>query len=171
MVVRKAFHQLVPEPEHAYTHSMQFLRAMLIWVLALCLPVEGMAANLMTHCKDMQNAAEGLSTQGMSHHDHAAMMAMGSMSDADMAVMPAHHTMHGAAMKQPAKALKAGCKCGCKCSGNCAVSCAGMMVSLVSVAGVTLDGEPASIHTAMPRGQAQAAYRYDPLRPPSAVAL
>ena len=150
---------------------MQFLRTMLVWVLVLCLPVEGMAANLMTHCKDMQKAVAGHSMQGMSHHDHAAMMAMGGMSDAEMAAMPSHHEMHGASMKQPAKALKAGCKCGCKCSGSCAVSCTGMMVSLVSAAGISLNGEPVSIHTAMPRGQAHAAYRYDPLRPPSAVAL
>lgn len=150
---------------------MQFLRTMLVWVLVLCLPVEGMAANLMTHCKAMQKAVAGQSMQGMSHHDHAAMMAMGGMSDADMAAMPAHHAMHGASMQQPAKALNAGCQCGCKCSGNCAVSCAGMMVSLVSVMSVALDGELASIHTAVPRGQAHAAYHYDPLRPPSAVAL
>jgi len=150
---------------------MQFLRAMLIWVLALCLPVEGMAANLITHCKDMQNAAASQSMTGMSHHDHAAMMAVGSMSDAEMASMSSHHAMHGSSMKQPAKSLKVGCKCGCKCSGNCAVSCAGMMISLVSVAGIILDGEPASIHSAMPRSQAHAAYRYDHLRPPSAVAL
>ncbi len=151
---------------------MQLLRTLLVWILVLCLPVEGMAANLMTHCKDMQKAVAGQSMQGMSHHDHAAMMAMGSMSDAEMAAMPSHHEMHGASMKQPVKeALKAGCKCGCKCSGNCAVSCAGVMVSLVSAIDVTFGGELVSIHTTMPRGQAHAAYRYDPLRPPSAVAL
>lgn len=146
---------------------------MLIWVLALCLPVEGMAANLMTHCKDMQKAVAGQSMQGMSHHDHAAMMAMGSMSDAEMAAMPPDHSMHGASMKQSDKALKAkaDCECGCKCSGNCAVSCVGVMVSLASTGSVTFDGQPGSIHVAMPRGQAHAAYRYDPLRPPSAVAL
>lgn len=150
---------------------MQFLRTMMIWILVLCLPVEGMAANLMTHCKDMQKAVAGQSMQGMSHHDHAAMMGMGSMSDAEMAAMPSHHAMHGASMKQPAKALKAGCKCGCKCSGNCAVSCSAMMASLVSIARVTFEGQPVSLRTAMPCGQAHAAYHYDPLRPPSAVAL
>ena len=150
---------------------MQFLRTMLVWVLVLCLPVEGMAANLMAHCKDMQKAVAGHSMQGMSHHDHAAMMAMGSMSEAEMAAMPSHHAMHGDSMKSSAKALKAGCKCGCKCSGNCAVSCAGVMVSLVSAMDVTFGGELVSIHAALPRGQAHAAYRYDPLRPPSAVAL
>jgi anaerobic selenocysteine-containing dehydrogenase len=149
---------------------MQLLRTMLVWVLVLCLPVEGMAANLMTHCKDMQKAVAGQSMQGMSHHDHAAMMAMDSMSDAEMAAMPPDHAMHGASMKQPAKSLKAGCKCGCKCGGNCAVSCAGMMVSVLP-SGFMFNGEPVSIQTVMPRGQAHAAYRYDPLRPPSAVAL
>jgi anaerobic selenocysteine-containing dehydrogenase len=125
----------------------------------------------MSHCKDMQKAVVGLSEKGMNHHDHAAMMAMGSMSDAEMAAMPTHQFKHGDSMQQSAKATKAGCQCGCKCGGSCAVSCAGMMVSLISVTAVNFDLRPASIHTTTPRGQAHAAYCYEPLRPPSAVAL
>lgn len=150
---------------------MRFLRTILIWVVSACLPVAGMAANLTTHCKDMQKPAATLSMSVMSYHDHAAMMATGGMSDVKILAMPSHQTMHSDSTDRPTKADKVGCKCGCKCSGNCAVSCAGTMASLVSMAGVAFDGEPASIHTSAPRGQAHAAYRYDPLRPPSAVAL
>lgn len=140
---------------------------MLIWVLALSLPIEGMAASSMTHCKDMQKAVSTASMQGMSHHDHAAMMS--SMSgDSSMAQMD--HDMNGGSDHKPFKASKVGCQCGCKCGGNCAMSCPGMMVSLTQL-GFTFDGQAASTRTALRRSEAHAAYRDDPLRPPSTVAL
>lgn len=149
---------------------MHFLRSALIWILVLCLPVEGMAANLMSHCKDMQMTDAVAEGQAMSHHDHAAMMAMGGMADEEMAAMPDHHMMHGDSMEAPAEAADDGCECGCKCSGNCAVSCASMMFGLVQM-GLVADSDSSSHLVIAPRGQAHAAYRYDPLRPPSAVAL
>ena len=146
---------------------MKLLRAMLIWALALFLPIEGMAMSSMTHCKDMQKATVGVAMQGMDHHDHAAMMA--SMTD-DSSMAHMHHHMEGGSSTKPAKASNLGCQCGCKCGGDCAVSCAGMMVSLVSL-GFTFDAQASALHIALPHSQAHAAYRYDPLRPPSAVAL
>ena len=148
-----------------HNQIMNFLRAMLIWVLALSLPVEGMAANLMTHCKDMQMAGVATSAAAMSHHDHAAMMAMGAMADDPSMAQMHHHTA-----KQSHKALKPGCQCGCKCGGDCALSCSGMMVPL-ALTSLPMDSRTAAFHMLMPRGQAHAAYRYEPLRPPSAVAL
>lgn len=149
---------------------MRVLRAALVWILVLCLPVEGMAANLMSHCKDMQSAGASADGQATSHHDHAAMMAMDGMSDADMASMPDHHMMHGESMEQPDEALDGGCKCGCKCSGNCAVSCAGMMLGLFQE-NLFPDLSPDLHLVVAPLGQAHSAYRFDPIRPPSAVAL
>ena len=149
---------------------MQILRAMLIWVLALCLPMEGVAANLMTHCRDMQSSELRAGGQTMSHHDHAAKMAMGSMSSTDMSSMSDHHSMHGDSMKMADETAKPGCQCGCDCSGDCLVSCGGMMFGMTQI-GLVADLRAVSSLIVAPRGQAHAAYRYDPLRPPSAVAL
>lgn len=149
---------------------MQPLRAMLIWVLALCLPMEGMAANLMTHCNDMQSSDSVSDAQTMSHHDHAAMMATDSMSSTDMSSMANHHSMHGDSMKMAEEASKLSCQCGCDCSGDCLVSCAGMMFGTTQF-GLVADLRAVSNPIIAPRGQAHSAYRYDSLRPPSAVTL
>ncbi len=146
---------------------MTFLRAMLIWVLAFSLPIEAMAANSMSHCKDMQNPAAGAAPQLVGQHDHAAMMA--AMSD-DASMQHMHHQMQGSSVKKPVKTSGIGCQCGCKCSGDCALSCTGMMVSLSRI-GFSFAGQPDAARTILLRGQAHAAYRFDPLRPPSAVTL
>lgn len=147
---------------------MIFLRALLIWVLVLSLPIEAMAANSVSHCQDLQKSAAGQNLQGMSHHDHAAMMAAMS-EDASVAGMH-HQALPGASAQPSGKATLAGCQCGCDCGGNCALSCAGMMVSLAPT-GLALEQRADATKTLLPRGQAHAAYSYEPLRPPSAVAL
>ena len=144
---------------------MPAFRALLIWFLALSLPLEGMASMAMSHCKDMPSASAAATASMPAGHDHAVMMAMGSMD----------HMNHGqppgdADLEKDSEASDAGCQCGCDCSGNCAVVCAGMMLSL-SQSGLSFVGLGSSTSVAMPQGQAHAAYRYDPLRPPSAVAL
>lgn len=160
--------RLVPCIEHSYTHFMIFLRALLIWGLALSLPVEGMAANMMTHCKDMQRIVVGKTAEGITQHDHAAMMANMS-DDASMANMH-HHSMQSDSAKKSGKASQLGCQCGCKCGGDCALSCTGMMMSFTQ-SDLPLYEQASSPLASLQRSQARAAYRYDPLRPPSAVAL
>ena len=144
---------------------MSLLRAMLIWVLALSLPVEGMAASMMTHCKDMQKTTAHMNMQGMSHHDHEAMMA--AMSD-DSSMAQMHH--HDDSAKTTSTVSKLGCHCGCKCGGDCALSCAAMMMPVVQSRFMLNEQGHASL-ASLRVAQAHAAYRYDPLRPPSAVAL
>jgi len=123
----------------------------------------------MAHCADMKAGKPSVSPVVSGPHDHAAMMAMSAMaSDTPMAGMD--HAQHVGSAKKTGKATKTSCECGCKCSGDCAVACSGMMVSLIPL-GFSMDGNAASAVMMMPRGQAHAAYRYDPLRPPSAVAL
>ena len=150
---------------------MKLLRAILVWVLVLSLPIEGMASMAMAHCQDQQARPATSSNSMPAGHDHAAMMAMASMAEADsMAHM--HHAAPSTS-DEPLKDFKASsadCKCGCDCSGNCAVACAGMMLSAAHV-GLSFAIADVSVSVAMPQGQAHAAYRYDPLRPPSAVAL
>jgi len=151
---------------------MLVLRTLLIWFLALSLPLEGMASVAMSHCKDMPSASAAATDSMPAGHDHAAMMAMGSMDDGSGSM---DHMNHGqppdeAASEKDSDASDAGCQCGCDCSGNCAVACAGMMLSL-SQSGLSFVGLGSSTSVAMPQGQAHAAYRYDSLRPPSAVAL
>lgn len=146
---------------------MLILRAMLIWILALSLPIEGMAASVMTHCKDMRSSVTEQSMNGMNHHDHAAMMAA-MEGDPSMAHM--QHDMQGDSADKPVKALKIGCHCGCKCGGDCALSCLGTMATMAQ-AGFTFDSELTSMRASSLRSQTHAAYRYVPLRPPSAVAL
>jgi len=147
---------------------MYLLRAMLIWVLALSLPVEGMAAGMMTHCKDMQKTVAGKTVQGISHHDHAAMMA--AMSDDASMMQMHHHGMRGDSAKKSSQISKLGCHCGCKCGGDCALSCAAMMMPIMQSRFV-LNEQGRSSLASLRVAQAHAAYRYDPLRPPSAVAL
>lgn len=151
---------------------MPVLRALLIWFLALSLPLEGMASMAMSHCKDMPSTSAAATNSMPAGHDHAAMMAMGSMDDGSGSM---DHTNHGqppgeAGSEQDSDASDAGCQCGCDCSGDCAVACAGVMLSF-SQSGLSFVGLGSSSSVAMPHGQAHAAYRYDPLRPPSAVAL
>ena len=150
---------------------MKVLRTLVACLLMLSLPIEGMASVAMAHCKDTHLTAGTSSVSMQAGHDHAAMMAMASMSDADSAA----HMQHAAPSEnaEGAKdvgASEVGCQCGCDCSGDCAVSCAGMMLSLTAV-GLSLALADVAIAVAMPQGQAHAAYLYDPLRPPSAVAL
>ena len=149
---------------------MKIIRAMLIWILAFSLPIEGMAGVSMAHCKDMSLMASTAAAEAPGAHDHAAMMAMGGMSDeASMAGMS--HAQPGASAEKTSDDIAhAACECGCKCSGDCVVACSGMMVSLLRV-GFSMDGKAASVSTAIPHGQAHAAYRHALLRPPSAVAL
>jgi len=147
---------------------MEFLRALVIWIMALSLPIEGAAAMAMSHCKDMPSASAESAASMPAGHDHAAMMAM---ADTDsMAHM--HHAMPSSEDDSAKNytSSKPGCECGCQCSGDCAVSCAGMMLSFAQ-SGFSFAGVRNSVAVAMPQGQAHAAYRYDPLRPPSAVAL
>lgn len=151
---------------------MSLMRAMMVWVLALCLPVQGMAASLMTHCKDMQKIDAAASVQdmgGMNHHDHAAMMQMAAMPDAS--VMPPSHALTAHETKSTENSGDTGCQCGCECSGNCALSCAGMMLGLGEPAPRPFASSLAIILISAPCGQAHTAYCNDPLRPPSAVAL
>jgi uncharacterized protein involved in copper resistance len=147
---------------------MQRLRALILWMLVLSLPIEGMASVSMAHCKDQPIAA--LSTTPIAH-DHAAMMAMAGMGD-DEAMAHMHHAMpsSNADEAKDSSASKSDCQCGCNCSDDCAVACAGVMLSMPQ-AGFTLLVLDAFAPVVMPHGQAHAAYRYDPLRPPSAVAL
>ena len=147
---------------------MYLLRAVLIWVLALSLPVEGMAANVMTHCKDMQKAVAGKTVQGMSHHDHASMMA--AVSDGSAMMNMQHHDMHANSAKKSRQFSKLGCDCGCKCGGDCALSCAAMMMSVMQ-SRLVLNEQARALLASLQVAQVQSAYRYDPLRPPSAVAL
>lgn len=148
---------------------MKIFRALLIWILALSLPIEGMATSSMAHCAEMKLAKPSVSAVARGPHDHAAMMAMGAMAnDPSMAEM--NHAQHVVSAQKAGNTAKASCECGCKCSGDCAVACSGMMVSLAQF-GFSMDVNAASAVMMMPRGQAHAAYRYDPLRPPSAVAL
>lgn len=157
---------------------MSFFRTFLIWILAISLPVDALASVSMSNCKDMQQATVEMDHEmpgmdhGVSSHDHAAMMAMADEAVSDDAGMHDHHAMaSGSAADSPEKAKSTGCQCGCKCSGNCAVSCASMLVAMtveresVSVSAFSMPSANA------PRSQAHAAYRFDPLRPPSAVAL
>ncbi|TAM26536.1 MAG: hypothetical protein EPN60_09705 [Nevskiaceae bacterium] len=150
---------------------MPFLRALVIWMLALSLPIEGMASAAMAQCKDMQSSSAAPTASMPASHDHAAMMAMASM-DAPDSMAPMNHAKpsNSADSEKDLGASSVGCKCGCKCSGDCAVSCAGMMISFPQ-SGLSFAGISVALPVAMPRGQARAAYRYEPLRPPSAVAL
>lgn len=162
---------------------MQLLRTMLVWVLVLCLPVEGMAANLMTHCKDMQGQIAGQETAAK--HDHAAMMRQ--MAEAAAASGQGEHSHHHAMADQGGEAMqaahdgheeasgkthakKAGCQCGCDCSGNCAVACTTSVAS-VSAGSEHLTTKQNALRPALVRSQAMAAHRFTPLRPPSAAAL
>lgn len=147
---------------------MQMLRALLLWMLMLSLPVEAMASVSMAHCKDQPIATESIAPMV---HDHVAMMAMAESGD-DEAMAHMHHAMpsSGADEAKDSSDSKSGCQCGCNCSGDCAVVCAGIMLSMPQT-GLKLLEIGASASFAMPHGQAHAAYRYDPLRPPSAVAL
>ena len=144
------------------------LRAILVWVMMLSLPVQGIAATSMTHCKGMPAGARAVSGQLMAHHDHAAMMAAMAASEA-ATMMPMHglHTMHSG---KAGKGFKLGCQCGCKCGGDCAMSCAGMMAAAVYLS-LPSDYRSDCVSSEAPCAQAHAAYRYDPLRPPSAVAI
>lgn len=154
--------------ERGHTAYMQILRALLLWTLTLSLPIEGMASVSMAHCKDQPIVA--VSTAPMAH-DHAAMMAMADVSG-DEAMAHMHHAMPAsdADEAKDLSASKSDCQCGCNCSGDCAVACAGVLLCMPQT-GLTLFTVGASAPAAMPHGQAHAAYRYDPLRPPSAVAL
>lgn len=156
---------------------MSFLRTLMIWLLVLSLPVDALASASMSQCKDMQmlvSSAMNNDMVGMDHstsgHDHAAMMAMANSSSVEADDPDGHLSMkHAAASAEESKSL--GCKCGCKCSGNCAVSCAAMLITIALHGAPDYAGALSTHSTSMPRGQAHAAYRYDPLRPPSAVAL
>ncbi len=150
---------------------MSFLRAFVIWIMALSLPIEGAAAMAMAHCKDMPSASAESPALMPAGHDHAAMMAMADMEGSD-SVEHMHHAMPSSEDESGKgdSTAKPGCECGCQCSGNCAVSCAGTMLSFAQ-SGLSFAGIGDSVAVAMPQGQAHAAYRYEPLRPPSAVAL
>lgn len=150
---------------------MNVFRTLLVWLMVLSLPVEGMASTAMAHCKDLKTSAAGSSAAMPNGHDHAAMMAMAAMDDAGSAAQT-HHALpsRDAGVAKGGEASKVGCQCGCKCSGDCAVSCVGLMI-LLTHAGFAAAATDVALSVAMPQGQAHAAYLYDPLRPPSAVAL
>lgn len=158
---------------------MQFLRNILILMLAISLPVDALASVSMSQCKDMQAAtsnhqATSHDMPSMDHemagHDHAAMMAMDKQPTMDAGGAHDHHSMSGSSESKD-KPQGFGCQCGCKCSGNCAVGCASMLIAIAISTLPESDDVPAMLAVPAPRGQAHAAYRFDPLRPPSAVAL
>ena len=110
---------------------MPVFRALLIWFLALSLPLEGMASVAMSHCKDMPSATAASSDSMPGGHDHAAMMAMASLEDSESMAHMHHAQPPGQAdSEKDSGASDAGCQCGCDCSGDCAVACAGMMFSI-----------------------------------------
>lgn len=148
---------------------MKVLRAALVWLLVLSLPLEGIASVAMSHCKDLQASAAGSAKPMPMAHDHAAMMAV--MDAADTAAHQ-HHAQHSsdADTAADAGASQAGCQCGCQCTGDCAVPCIGTMI-LLTHSGFAAAADAGAPAVAMPQGQAHAAYRHEPLRPPSAVAL
>jgi hypothetical protein len=157
---------------------MSTFRAMALWLLVLAVPAQSWAAVVMTHCKDMQS--EAVHQQAPAPHDHAAMMRQ--MAEAASADPHGGHHAHrdtsdrGSSAQQSAGAgTDAGnkgldCECDCDCSGNCAVSCATSALSLSrTMAHSVLDG--GTLRPAALRSQALTAYRFPPLRPPSAAAI
>jgi len=147
---------------------MYLLRRFILWLVVLLLPLQAVAASAMMQCQDMAAASQVQATQQDGPaHDHAAMMAaMGSdmdMSDMNHAAMdhagPEHEASDGA-----------GCDCGCQCAASCSVGCASV-AAFVSPASVFVSLDDRRKQPRETREQAHAAYRYDPLRPPSAVAL
>lgn len=156
---------------------MSLLRTLMIWMLVLSLPADALASVSMSQCKDMQQLVSTGVNHGMasmdspmSGHDHAAMMAMTNTPTVDMDGGLYHLSMKNTGSSLE-KSKSLGCKCGCKCSGNCAVSCVAMLVTITANRGPDYAVAPPTHSSSVPRGQAHAAYRYDPLRPPSAVAL
>lgn len=155
---------------------MSFFRTLIIWILAFSLPVEAVASVSMSQCKDMQMSMSVPLRPGanpmhhdMSAKDHAAMMGASVGADSNVSSLHKHHSMAKAdGSSDTAKSL--GCKCGCKCSGNCAVSCAAMLGTLAAHQPPGFISDSSLLFVAGPRGQAHAAYRFDPLRPPSTVA-
>ena len=157
---------------------MSLVRTILIWMLAVSLPVDALASVRMSHCKDMQQGVTALDVDegmvamdhGMAGHDHAAMMAEAASS---VGGAHDHHKMAAttdADSDSSNESQALGCKCGCKCSGNCAVSCASMLVAITANHRAAAVSSFLLVTASAPRSQAHAAYRFDPLRPPSTVA-
>lgn len=145
-------------------------------MLALALPTQAFASASMAHCKGAASTAAADPRQMPAHHDHAAMMAsmaaegvQQDMSGMDHSMAGIDHTVKKAPAHTAIKKLF-GCECGCNCSGDCAVSCAVMVTALLASA-LTIEGHVLDLASASPRSQAHAAYRYEPLRPPSVAAL
>ena len=152
---------------------MKILRTLFIWILATALPVQGFASVAMTHCKDARSTASMDMSQMPAHHDHAAMMAKmaAQAADAKMAEMgQMNHAVKQVSSQVDSKSFKFGCECGCKCGNDCGMSCAVMAVTLITT-GVSVNDHTVDFAAASPRGQAHAAYRYEPLRPPTTVVL
>lgn len=143
-------------------------------MLALALPTQAFASASMAHCKGAADTAAAGPRQLPAHHDHAAMMA--SMAGAQQEMSAMDHSMAG--MDHTVKKASAhaaiqklfGCECGCQCGADCAVSCAVMVTALLA-SPLTINGHAVDPASASSRSQAHAAYRYEPLRPPSAAAL
>ncbi|WP_148044789.1 hypothetical protein [Stagnimonas aquatica] len=147
---------------------MKVLRPLIVWLIVILLPLQAVAASAMMQCKDMGAAspAEAAQQDGPVH-DHAAMMAaMGAdmdMSGMDHAAMDHEGSEHKTSSG-------AGCDCGCQCAASCSVGCATVAAFVTPVFAV-VDFSSGREQARETREQAHAAYRYDPLRPPSAVAL
>lgn len=147
----------------AHTFHMRLLRPLIIWFIVAVLPLQAVAASAMMQCKDMRaTRAVQVAKQDSPIHDHAAMMgAMGS--DMDHAAMDQGDL-------NPKTPNDAGCDCGCQCAASCSVGCA-TVAAFVTPAVAVVDFSNGRKQVIAPRGQAHAAYRYESLRPPSAVAL
>lgn len=85
-----------------------WLRLLIVWCIALALPVQGIASVTMAHCGPSH---EGMhSAQGASHHDHSAHQASA-----------AHHHDEAAADPAPLNDLA---KYKCSACASCCAACA-----------------------------------------------
>jgi hypothetical protein len=94
-----------------------WLRLLIVWCIALALPVQGFASVTMAHCGPSH---EGMhAAQGASHHDHSAHQA----SAAHHHDAPAANAAAGPAKAQPA-AFSDLAKYKCSACASCCAACA-----------------------------------------------
>lgn len=127
---------------------MTFLRALLIGLLAVALPLTALAGALeRDHCR-MDDAPAQDASAPMDHSMHAG------------------HAMDADASGEAQAPAADGCQCGCDCSNEHCTSTASVFVS--ASLGGELAGARAAAH-ALPRALARvtAAHHLDLLRPPA----
>lgn len=126
---------------------LRTMRLLLLWLLAVALPMQGAAAAAMLHCSQAQPVGQVATQSHAHHHDHAAMQGQVDAGDA----LAGAHDDHAAG------------KTGCSACASCCHAVAFPATAIVLPA-----QEPAFTPFALPAHAAVVFLTDGPERPPRA---